>query len=209
MLKFCLVDPLKHDELPTTNFLKLETLNLLPLPERVRACCEDESEDILEVNYCIHTGPDGKQRFERAWSRTGNKSVKELEYDQIIKLTYGHFICRNDSHYVLFAINRNELGQEELQPTVRFTSQEDFFLEQFLQTLSEEYPHIYKEVSTYLYRIPEVEGYISLYRLYIRWLVGSDISIPLAYQTVILDNHFNITPFRVIDYYDRVRRQSG
>jgi hypothetical protein len=200
LLKFLKAARLRADELPTEFFLEPDTLYLLPLPDRVKACCEDKDEDVMEIEYRILTESDGKQRFGHLWCWPESRSRKwRLVYDRITKLTYGHYLCANGSRYTFYAIYRDELGREELQPTIRFTFQGELTLDHFLQSLSETYPSIYNELSTYLYKIPDQEGYISVYRQYIRWLIGSDIFLPLAFQRVVLDSHFNITPYDVVD----------
>lgn len=201
LLKFHQAAQLAERELPVKHFLEPESLFLLPLPNRVSACCEIEDEDIMEEEYKVITVSDDQQCFEihPDWRVPGTKA---RAYDRIIKLTYGHFICRKGSRYTFYAVCRNTIGHEILQPTLRFTFEGDLTLELFLQSLSEAYPRLHDNLSSYLFRIPDQESYISFYRMFARWLIGSDIFLPLAFQRVILDNHFNIIKlYDVVDYY--------
>jgi hypothetical protein len=186
-------------ELPISRLLKPDTLYLLPLPKSVKARCESDW-DTFEVAYSILSAEQGRQRFERRWGEPPLES-----YDRIIKLTCRHYIGKDNETYTFYA--KQHYGymkaQTDLLPTARFTFQGDLTLEKLLQVLSE-IPSIYDELAELLYKVPERNVYISVYREYEQWYDGTDLSRPVAFQRVIIDNHFDIAPYDIVDYYDIV-----
>jgi virulence-associated protein VapD len=109
-------------------------------------------------------------------------------YDQIIKLTYKHFLCKQGSVYTLY----HSTDEPFLVPGVQMTLEEEPTLEKVVEKITAVDLRVSKELSAYLRKVPGRQAYISLYRQYKTSFY--DFINHFAYGRVMIDEHYHITP---------------
>jgi hypothetical protein len=117
-----------------------------------------------------------------------------LIFDRITKLTYKHFLCKQDSVYTFYY----SIDERSLTPAVRITLVEEPTFEQVLKVLQEAYPQVYQSLSEHLQKVPGRDAYISDYRNFVSDYSGDPSGfdhciLHVAYEQVIIDNHFRVT----------------
>jgi hypothetical protein len=177
-----------HKELPTYSFIEPNSLYELPIPQTLNlqfAQGDWFGEKICQVcDYCDENG-NSKQGFVDGFNRENNIQ----KFDRIIKLTYRHFWCQQDSIYHTLYYSPDE---SFFIPVTPIMLEGELTLEKILAVISANYPEIYSTLTNYLYKDLDRDAYISIYRNY-EWGFD-DIFLPLAVRRVIIDNFFHVKP---------------
>lgn len=177
-----------HEELPTYSFIDATSLYELPIPQTLSlqfAQGEWFGEKICRVCDYYDENGNSKQGFIDGFNR--EKNIQK--FDRIIKLTYRHFWCQQDSIYHTLYYSPDE---SFFIPVTPIMLEGELTLEKILAVISANYPEIYSKLTDYLYKDLDRGAYISIYRNY-EWGFD-DIFLPLAVRRVIIDNFFHATP---------------
>lgn len=129
----------------------------LPLPpyELLDHYENDPSVEELCEWHCAIVNVDGKFGIIKQ-----DRILSELKYDRVIKLTFMHFLCKENAVWTLFYYHG------WLHPCATISVQGELTLELLLRELKEKYPKVSKDLSEYLLQDPQQGDYISEYRRY-------------------------------------------
>lgn len=124
----------------------------------------------------------------------------EFKYDQIIKLTYCHFLCQEAERYILYDIFYSiyDLRPKRLA-TINIPG--GLTLEKMLSVLAKKRPKAREMLSKYLYKDPGTGTYISEYQ---HWLgrVGYHCIFPtVAIQKVRMHDDFGVALLEISKTY--------
>jgi hypothetical protein len=127
-----------------------------PLPDQQRQKLEDnpDVDDVAETNYPIVIA-DAKQGL-----LNSGRLISELKYDQIFKLTFCDYLCREAATWSLFSVSG------ELVLLAEMVGGAELSLERLLRFLTEHYPDAYDHLAQNLHKDPDTGQYISAYRRY-------------------------------------------
>ncbi|MBI5953790.1 MAG: hypothetical protein HY865_19210 [Chloroflexi bacterium] len=138
----------------------------------------------------------------RAGLVIGNKIVVEFKYQRIIKLTFCHYLCQDNTAYTLYHHRGYEQPSDDwaegLFPIATISIIGELTLDKFLRALSESHPDVSSAFSTKLFKDPDSHTYISEYRYYYEWWRGTAIFMPVAIHRVIIENNFQIRPLGLV-----------
>jgi len=163
----------------------------LPLPpyDLLNQYENDPSVEELYEWHCTVVNADGKFGIIKQ-----DRILSEMKYDQIIKLTFMHFLCKENATWTLFYYDG------WLMPCATIPAREELTLELLISGLTEQYPKISKGLSAeYLRKDPKTSQYISEYRRYTgnQYVDHGDYHYFLvSSDKVIIHNDFRTTYYR-------------
>jgi hypothetical protein len=138
----------------------------------------------------------------RAGLGIGKKIILEFKYQRIIKLTFCHYLCKDNTAYTLYHHRGYEHPSPDwvssLFPIATISIEGELTLDNFLRALSESHPDVSIALSTKLFKDPDSHAYISEYRYYEEWWRGTAIFMPVAIHRVIIENGFQIRPLALV-----------
>ena len=141
---------------PIYTSLELAGDDLPPPPyERLAREENDPLVDELFEWDCKVVKADGKSGIIKQ-----DKTLSELKYDRVIKLTFMHFLCKDGAIWRMFDYHG------WLTPCATITSQEELTLDLFLRLLAGGYPSVSERLSEYLFKDKKSGRYVSEYRRY-------------------------------------------
>lgn len=111
-------------------------------------------EELCEWN-CTVVNADGKFGIIEQ-----DRILSELRYDRVIKLTFMHFLCKENAVWTLFYY------YGWLHPCATIPAHGELTLELLISGLPEKYPKVSKDLSEYLLKDSKTGQYISEYRRY-------------------------------------------
>jgi hypothetical protein len=131
------------------------------------------------------------------------KIVLEFKYQHIIKLTFCHYLCKEDATYTLYHDRGYEYNLSDrvdgIFELATLSIEGELTLDKFLRALSESHPDISIALSTKLFKDPDSQTYVSEYRYYEEWWRGTAIFMPVAIHRVIIENDFQIKPLSLVN----------
>jgi hypothetical protein len=146
---------------------------------------------------CVTVSADGKSGLV-----VGKKIMLEFKYQRIIKLTFCHYLCKENATYTLYHYRGYEYKPQDrvygLFPVATVSIEGELTLDNFLRALSESHPDVSNALSTKLFKDPDSQAYISEYRYYEEWWQGTAIFMPVAIHRVIIENNFQIRPLALV-----------
>jgi hypothetical protein len=119
-----------------------------------------------------------------------------LEYDNIVKLTYRHYLCQKEDICTLYRYNR--IGYEAVYNPQACMKMADFRidgplqLKKVLDALARRHPDAYEDIGRYLVKPGNGDYYISQYRhisFFVEWVHFSG-----AVQRAGIDDALNVKP---------------
>jgi hypothetical protein len=122
-----------------------------------------------------------------------NRMMLDVKYERIYKLTYDHYLCREQTKWILY-----DFSHAQLYNSTMITISPDLTLEKLLQILAQDAPDFHKGLLKKLHQDSRTDRYISDYRVYYgEQYLGSAMfhDFEAAVTRMFINNDFSPTPY--------------